>query len=75
MTTEDFKEFVKTGHALDSEELHSFMDKMSNEARRITFQLNTAYRTQQEVRELLSELFGYKSALGSELNINFAHAA
>ncbi len=60
MTTEDFKEFVKTGQALDSEEIHTFMDKMSNEARRITFLLNTAYRTPDEVRELLSELLGYK---------------
>lgn len=60
MTTEDFKECVKSGNALDSEEIHSFMDRMSNEARRITFLLNTAYRTPDEVRELLSELFGYK---------------
>lgn len=60
MTAEDFKELVKTGQALDSEDIHSFMDKMSNEARRITFLLNTAYRTPDEVRELLSELLGYK---------------
>lgn len=60
MNTEDFNEFVKSGDALDSEELHGFMDRMSNEARRITFLLNTAYRTPEEVRELLSELFGYQ---------------
>lgn len=60
MTIEDFKGCVKSGNALDSEEIHSFMDRMSNEARRITFLLNTAYRTPDEVRELLSELFGYK---------------
>ena len=36
------------------------MDAMSNEARRITFLLNTAYRTPDEVRGLLSELFGYQ---------------
>ncbi len=43
------------------------MDAMSNEARRITFLLNTAYRTPDEVRGLLSNcsvikylrLFGY----------------
>ena len=63
MTTEDFKEFVKTGQALDSEDIHRYMDKMSNEARRITFLLNTAYRTPDEVRELLSELFGYEVPL------------
>ena len=36
------------------------MDDMSNEARRITFQLNTAYHTPDEVRRLLSGLFGYQ---------------
>ena len=60
MTTKDFKEYVKTGQALDTEEIHRFMDEMSDEVRRITFRLNTAYRTPDEVRELLSELFGYE---------------
>lgn len=60
MTTEDFKEFVKSGDALDTDDIRLFMDMMSNEARRITFLLNTAYRTPEEVRQLLSELFGYK---------------
>lgn len=60
MTTEDFKEYVRTGNALATEDIHNHMDKMSNEARRITFLLNTAYRTPDEVRKLLSELFGYK---------------
>jgi len=32
MTTEIFNEFVKSGQALDPEEIHNFMDKMSNEA-------------------------------------------
>ena len=59
MTIEAFKEFVKTRRALDTEEIHRFMHEMSDEARRITFRLNTAYHTQDEVRELLSELFGY----------------
>ncbi len=58
MTIEEFKEFAKTGQALATEEIHRFMNEMSNEARRITFQLNTAYHTQDEVRGLLSELFG-----------------
>lgn len=50
MTTNEFKEYVKTRQALDTEEIHRFMDKMSNEARRITFRLNTAYHTPDEVR-------------------------
>ena len=60
MTTDAFKEYVKTRRALDTEEIHRFMDDMSNEARRISFRLNTAYHTPDEVRELLSELFGYE---------------
>ena len=56
MTTEEFKEYVKTRKALNTEEIHRLMDDMSNEARRITFQLNTAYHTPDEVRGLLSEL-------------------
>ena len=36
------------------------MNRMSDEARRITFRLNTAYHTPDEVRGLLSELFGYR---------------
>lgn len=48
MTTDAFKEYVKTCRALDTEEIHRFMDDMSNEARRITFRLNTAYHTQDE---------------------------
>lgn len=34
------------------------MNDMSNEARRITFELNNAYHTPEEVRSLLSRLFG-----------------
>ena len=60
MKIEDFKEYVKTRQALRTEEIHRFMNEMSNEARRITFRLNTAYHTPDEVRELLSELFGYR---------------
>ena len=60
MTTNEFKEYEKTRQAHDTEEIHRFKDKMSNEARRITFRLNTAYHTPDEVRGLLSELFGYQ---------------
>lgn len=60
MEINDFKEFVKTGQALNTGDIHRFMDDMSNEARRTTFRLNTAYHTPEEVRDLLSELFGYR---------------
>ena len=58
MTLNDFLEYVKTRKALDTEEIHHFMDEMSNEARRVTFKLNTSYYAPDEVRALLSELFG-----------------
>lgn len=58
MTINEFKDYVKTGNALDTEDIHMFMDEMSDAARRITFRLNAAYHTQAEVRKLLSELLG-----------------
>lgn len=60
MTVEEFKTFVKTRKPLDTEEIHRLMDEMSDEARRFTFRLNTSYHTSDEVRGLLSELFGYE---------------
>ena len=60
MNIEDFKEYVKTRKALDTEEIHRFMDDMSNECRSITFRLNTAFHTPDEVSGMLSELFGYQ---------------
>lgn len=60
MTIESFKAYVKTGKPLDTAEIHQLMEEMSNEARRVTFRLNSAYHTADEVRALLSELFGYR---------------
>lgn len=58
MELHDFLEYVKERRALDTEEIFSFMNVMSDEARRITFALNGAYHTPDEVRDLLSRLFG-----------------
>lgn len=60
MDLASFKAYVQTGEALSGPEIGAYMDAMSNEARRVTFLLNGAYRTPEEVRALLSELFGYK---------------
>lgn len=60
MTLTEFLEFVKVRKPLDTPEIHQLMDDMSNEARRITFQLNATYHTPDEVRSMLSELFGYR---------------
>ena len=54
MTLEEFKDFVKSGKPLDTEEIHQFMDKMGGEARKITFRLNSAYHTPEEIRDILS---------------------
>lgn len=59
MELDHFLIYVTTGKALNTEEIHRFMDKMSDEARRITFELNGSYHTQEEVRALLSRLFGH----------------
>lgn len=58
MTLDKFLEYVKTCRPLDTEEIHRFMDEMSDAARRITFELNSVYHTPDEVRTLLSQLFG-----------------
>ena len=54
MTIESFKAYVKTGKPLDTEEIHQLMEKISDDARHITFRLNSAYHTADEVRDLLS---------------------
>ena len=59
MTIETFKEYVKARKALNTEEIHHFIDDMINDARRCSFRLNTSYHTPAKVRDLLSELFGY----------------
>lgn len=58
MTLEQFLQYVRTRGPLNGPEIGRFMNEMSNEARRITFRLNSAYHTPEEVRALLSELFG-----------------
>lgn len=58
ITLRQFKEHVASGQPLTTAGLYRFMDAMSEEARRITFRLNSDYRTQSEIRQLLSELTG-----------------
>ena len=60
MTISEFKKYVKERKALSSDDIRQFMHDMSDEARRITFELNTSYRSQDEVRKLLSRLLGYE---------------
>lgn len=58
MTLDEFLSYVQTGKPLDTAEIHRFMDEMSDRARRVTFELNGSYHTSDEVRALLSRLFG-----------------
>ena len=58
MTLEAFLEHVAARRPLGTPEIGAFMNEMSDRARRITCAMNGAYHTQEELRELMGELFG-----------------
>ncbi len=58
MTLQEFLQHVAMQKPLCGADIHRFMDEMSGEARRITFELNGSYREPEEIRTLLSRLFG-----------------
>lgn len=58
MTLEEFLAKVERGEQLGTPETQPFMDAMSDEARKVTCQINGAYHTREELVELLSELTG-----------------
>lgn len=58
MTLEGFIERVKVRMPLDTEEIQLFMNEMSDEARKITIDINNSYHSQEELRTLFSKLFG-----------------
>ncbi len=60
MQLKEFLEYVKLQKPLDTPEIFAFMNEASERARRATFRLNSAYKTPDEIREILSELFGYR---------------
>ena len=60
MTIEEFKEFVKERKPLDTPECWRILNEANEEARKITCKLNNAYHPMDEIRDILSELFGYK---------------
>ena len=59
MTIEEFKEFVKEKKALDTPECWRILNEANDEARKITCKLNNSYHTMEEIRDIMSELFGY----------------
>ena len=58
MELEAFLQHVKERKPLNTPELYEFMNRASDEARRITFELNGAYHSMPEVRDLFARLFG-----------------
>lgn len=58
MTLDSFLNYVTEGEALDSPEIHELMDRMADEARKVTIRLNREYHTPGEVRALMAELTG-----------------
>lgn len=59
MTIDEFKEFVKLRKPLDTPECWRILNEANDRARKLTCELNNAYHTQEEIREILSRLFGY----------------
>lgn len=57
MTLKEFLDYVPTRGPLNTEGMHRLMNEMSEEARRVTFRLNSAWHSQEEIRALLGELF------------------
>lgn len=58
MTLEEFLAHVAARRPLATPEIGAFMDEMSDRARRITCRINGSYHSQEELRGLMSELFG-----------------
>ncbi|WP_415954647.1 sugar O-acetyltransferase [Phocaeicola coprophilus] len=58
MELEAFLQHVKERKPLNTPEIYEFMNGASDEARRITFELNGAYHSMPEVRDLFARLFG-----------------
>lgn len=58
MELEAFLQHVKERKPLNTPEIYEFMNRASDEARHITFELNGAYHSMPEVRDLFARLFG-----------------
>lgn len=58
MTLDDFLNHIETGGMLNTPEIYRLMDEMSDEARRITCEINNVYHSQKELHVLMSRLLG-----------------
>ncbi|MCQ2959776.1 MAG: sugar O-acetyltransferase [Bacteroidales bacterium] len=61
MTVKEYRDYIATGKPVENgSEAHLFMHKMSQEAIRITMEINNKYHTPEELRQLFSELWDIK---------------
>lgn len=61
MTTQEFLDFMKTGATVTAgSPVHEVMHRLSQEAIRITLDLNSRYHTPEEIVAIMSELTGRK---------------
>ena len=59
MTIKEYKEFIASGQSVEAgSEAHLLMHHASREAQKITVRLNNAYHEPEEIRQLLSQLWG-----------------
>ena len=65
ITTADFRDFMDSGKQVTSEcGVHQTMHKLSQEAIRITMEINNHYHTPDEINALMSELIGEPVEVG-----------
>ena len=65
MTTEEFLHYMNSGKQVSAEcDIHQMMHRLSQEAIRITMELNTRYHTPDEINALMSELIGKPVEVG-----------
>ncbi len=65
MTTAEFLEFMNSGKQVTAEsDVHQIMHKLSQDAIRITMEINSRYHTPYEVNALMSELIGEPVEVG-----------
>ena len=65
MTTEEFLHYMNSGKQVPAEcDIHQMMHRLSQEAIRITMELNTRYHTPDEINALMSELIGKPVEVG-----------
>lgn len=59
MDLDSFLQHVAERRPLNTPDIYELLNRASDEARRITFELNGSYHSMEEIRALLSRLFGH----------------